>query len=146
MTHNDCGVFQNFWVTIGFERQSPCVFTQGLESMELPVRHGEGKLFTTDRNLLKRIERANCVACRYVEGITGKPTLRFPANPNGSLNAIAGLCDPTGRVFGLMPHPEAYLFPENHPHWQRQRLDNTLPRHGRGLAIFTNAVKYLRSN
>lgn len=144
LTHNDCGFFQNFWVTIGFERQSPCVFTRGLELLDLPVRHGEGKLFTPDKALLNRIELAHCVACRYVEGSTCKPTMRFPANPNGSLNAIAGLCDPTGRVFGLMPHPEAYLFPENHPQWPRQRLDNSLPAHGRGLDIFLNAVRYLR--
>jgi len=70
--------------------------------------------------------------------------MRFPDNPNGSLNSIAGLCDPTGRVFGLMPHPEAYLFPENHPQWQGQKLADLLPKDGLGLKIFKNAVDYLK--
>ncbi len=140
---NDCGVFQNFWVALEFEAQSPCVFTRGLARMDLPIRHGEGKVFTRDRRLLERIEAGHGVVCRYVAPLTGRPTMRFPFNPNGSLNAIAGLCDPTGRIFGLMPHPEAYLFPENHPGWPRQKLDGVLPAEGQGLKIFRNAVAYL---
>ena len=69
-------------------------------------------------------------------------TLRS-ANPNGSLNAIDGLCDPTGRIFGMMPHPEAYLFPENHPNWDKQKLDGDLPEQGLGLKLFQNAVNYI---
>lgn len=141
---NDCGTFQNFWVTLGFERNSSCVFTRGLTSMPLPIRHGEGKLFTRDKSLLERIEAGHGVVCRYVDPETGAPTRTFPDNPNGSLNAIAGLCDPTGRIFGLMPHPEAYLFPENHPQWLRQKLAGTLPAAGLGLKLFRNAVEYLQ--
>ncbi len=141
---NDCGTFQNLWVNLRFEAASPCVFTRGLERLSLPVRHGEGKIFTTDPDLLDTLERAHCVACRYVDSQTGVPTMRFPDNPNGSLNAIAGLCDPTGRVFGLMPHPEAYLFPENHPQWPCQKMQGTLPGEGSGLLLFRNAVKYLQ--
>ena len=144
LTHNDCGYFQNFWVKLGFESQSPCVFTRGIKSMPLPVRHGEGKIITLDRNVLARIEKERCVVCRYIDSRTGKPTMRFPANPNGSMNSIAGLCDPTGRVFGLMPHPEAYLFPENNPQWQRQKNTGSLPTHGLGLKIFQNAVKHMK--
>ncbi len=144
LMQNDCGAFQNFWVELRFEPASPCVFTKGLDRLPLPIRHGEGKIFTTDLDLLDAIERAHCVPCRYVDSQTGVPTMRFPDNPNGSLNAIAGLCDPTGRIFGLMPHPEAYLLPENHPQWQRQRLRGELPEQGLGLKIFQNAVKYLR--
>ncbi len=143
LMHNDCGAFQNFWVTLGFEKGSPCVFTRGLERMDLPIRHGEGKIFTRDQRLLARIESEHGVACRYIDPASGEPTQKFPANPNGSLNAIAGLCDPSGRIFGLMPHPEAYLFPENHPHWQRQRLEGTLPAEGAGLKLFRNAVEFL---
>ncbi|MBI2440278.1 MAG: phosphoribosylformylglycinamidine synthase subunit PurQ, partial [Lentisphaerae bacterium] len=152
---NDCGVFQNFWVHLRFEAASPCIFTRGLGPLALPIRHGEGKVFATDRDFLDALERAHCVACRYVDSQTFVPTMRFPDNPNGSLNAIAGLCDPTGRIFGLMPHPEAYLFPENHPQWQRQRLSGELSaRHilgaggseqGLGLQIFQNAVRYLQA-
>jgi phosphoribosylformylglycinamidine synthase len=141
---NDCGVFQNFWVTLRFEPGSPCVFTRGLDYMPMPIRHGEGKLFTPDRAFLDRVEHAGCVACRYADPATGETARDFPANPNGSLNAIAGLCDPTGRVFGLMPHPEAYLFPENHPQWEFQALEGNLPASGLGLRLFENAVASLR--
>lgn len=143
LMQNDCGTFQNFWVKLAFETTSPCVFTKGLATMPLPIRHGEGKIFTLDKKLLAALEAAGCVACRYVDPADGEPTQRFPANPNGSLNAIAGLTDPTGRIFGLMPHPEAYLYPENHPQWDTQVLDGTLPDQGMGLALFQNAVSAL---
>lgn len=144
LMQNDCGVFQNFWVRLVFNPRSPCVFTRGLRAMDLPVRHGEGKLFTTNARLLRRIEALQTAACRYAHPADDRPTLLFPHNPNGSLNAIAGLCDPTGRIFGLMPHPEAYIFPENHPRWQMQRLNGTLPEEGEGLKIFRNAAGFLR--
>lgn len=144
LMQNDCGAFQNFWVELRFESTAPCVFTRGLDRMPLPIRHGEGKLFVTDAQLLQRIEDERCVACRYVDPSTGAPTQEYPHNPNGSLNAIAGLCDPTGRVFGLMPHPEAYLYPENHPQWDLQKLDGKLPARGLGLRLFENAVAHLR--
>lgn len=145
LIQNDCGAYQNFWVPLRFEKSSPSVFTRGLSAFALPIRHGEGKLFTLDRGLLEKIEAAGCVACRYVDPATGEPTQVFPHNPNGSLNAIAGLCDPTGRIFGMMPHPEAYIYPENHPQWELQRDNGTLPEHGLGLALFRNAVEYLRN-
>ncbi|MFC1461482.1 phosphoribosylformylglycinamidine synthase subunit PurQ [Verrucomicrobiota bacterium] len=143
LMQNECGTFQNFWVNVSFEPDCTCVFTHGLETMPLPIRHGEGKIFTTDKRILEQIETSHCVACRYVDSQSGKRTMKFPNNPNGSLNAIAGMCDPTGRIFALMPHPEAYLFPENHPDWQRQKLNGTLPERGLGLKIFQNAVEYL---
>jgi phosphoribosylformylglycinamidine synthase len=143
LMQNDCGTFQNFWVELAFEAESPCVFTRGLDRMPLPVRHGEGKVFTLDKKVLAAAEEAGCVACRYVDPATGRPAMTFPENPNGSLHAIAGLTDPTGRIFGLMPHPEAYLYPENHPHWDFEQLDGKLPKQGLGLALFTNAVNAL---
>lgn len=144
LMQNDCGRFRNAWVTLSFEKASPCVFTKGLDRMAVPIRHGEGKLFTTDPAMLDRIEAYGGAVCRYADPETGLPTQEFPHNPNGSLRAIAGLCDPSGRIFGLMPHPEAYLFPENHPNWDRQKLDGTLPENGLGLRIFQNAVAALR--
>lgn len=143
LIQNDCGHFQNYWVNLRFEAND-CVFTRGIERMALPIRHGEGKLYTPRKDVLARIEQSGCVACRYAHPETGEPTGEYPHNPNGSLHAIAGLNDPTGRIFGLMPHPEAYLFPENHPHWPRQRRENRLPETGAGLQLFTNAVEYLR--
>ncbi len=144
LMQNDCGSFQNFWTTLRFEEKSPCVFTKGLAPMPLPIRHGEGKIFTLDKALVERMESLGCAACRYADPVTGAVAKKFPNNPNGSLNAIAGLCDPTGRIFGLMPHPEAFLYPENHPQWPRQKLDGNLPPQGLGLKIFQNAVNHLQ--
>ena len=141
---NDCGTFQNRWTPLRFEPSSPCVFTKGLSRFSLPVRHGEGKVFTPDKKLLERIETLGCVPCRYADPYTGDATQEFPWNPNGAMNAIAGLCDPTGRVFGLMPHPEAYLYPENHPQWELLKMRGELPKEGLGLLLFRNAVEHLR--
>ena len=144
LMHNDCGSFQDFWIHVRFDAESPCVFTRGLAPMMLPIRHGEGKLFTPEQSVIDELEAKHCVACRYIDPATEQPTQEFPHNPNGSLNAIAGLCDPTGRIFGLMPHPEAFLFPENHPHWDLLHLRNEAPADGDGLKLFRNAVDYLR--
>ncbi|MBN2319216.1 MAG: phosphoribosylformylglycinamidine synthase subunit PurQ [Acidobacteria bacterium] len=141
---NDCGSFQNRWVPLRFEADSPCVFTRGLNPFPLSVRHGEGKVFTLDRKLLDRLESSGCIPCRYADPDTDQATQTFPHNPNGSLHAIAGLCDPTGRIFGMMPHPEAYLYPENHPQWEIQKRNGTLPDQGLGLSIFRNAVEHLK--
>jgi phosphoribosylformylglycinamidine (FGAM) synthase-like amidotransferase family enzyme len=130
LVQNDCGTFQNRWVRLRFESASPCVFTRGLTSMPLSIRHGEGKLFTLDKKLLKRLETLGCVPCRYADPESGEATQEFPHNPNGS--------------FGLMPHPEAYLYPENHPQWDLQKQRGTLPEHGLGLLIFRNAVEHLK--
>jgi phosphoribosylformylglycinamidine (FGAM) synthase-like amidotransferase family enzyme len=143
---NDCGAFQDRWVRLRFESTSPCVFTRGLDFVDLPVRHGEVKVFTLDKKLLQRLEASGCIPCRYADPKSGEATQEFPYNPNGALNAIAGLCDPTGRVFGLMPHPEAYLYPENHPQWDLQKLRGTLPAQGLGLSFFRNAVAHLQNS
>ena len=135
---NEGGAFQNFWVRVRFEPGSPCVFTRGLEFMDLPIRHGEGRFYAPP-DVLARLEAGRGAACRYADPATGGPAAKFPHNPNGSLNAIAGLCDPTGRVFGLMPHPEAHLYRENHPRWSREAGG-----HGSGLALFQNAARWLR--
>jgi len=141
---NDCGRFQNFWVELQFESESPCIFTRGIHSMSLPIRHGEGKIFTLEKETIEAIEMARCITCRYVDPVSRVPTMQFPYNPNGSLHAIAGLNDPSGRIFGLMPHPEAYVYPENHPKWDFQRRRGEAPKEGLGLALFRNAVEYLR--
>ena len=109
--------------------------------MDLPIRHGEGRFFTPDQHLLEALEAQHCVACRYADPATGQPATKAPENPNGSLNAIAGICDPTGRIFGLMPHPEAFLHPQNHPHWDTQK---NLPPTGCGQQLFVNAVEFLK--
>lgn len=140
LIQNDCGTFQNDWVHLRFEPGIRCVFTQGLDNMSMPIRHGEGKLFTPDAKTLARVQAEGHIACRYVDPTDRQPTQRFPHNPNGSQGAIAGLCDQSGRVMGLMPHPEAFLFAENHPTWQFAPGSG----HGTGLRLFENAVRYLR--
>jgi phosphoribosylformylglycinamidine synthase len=151
LTSNDCGNFRDDWVNLSFNAQSPCVFTKGLTQLELPVRHGEGK-FVADRSVLRRLVDENQVVCTYADS-EGRPAQgRFPENPNGSLADIAGICDPTGRVFGLMPHPEAYNHFTNHPDWVRAREHagrNGTEFPGRlttGIRIFENAVAHMRGS
>ena len=138
---NDSGIFRDSWVNLKVESECPCIFTKGIDTLEVPVRHGEGK-FVAKAEVLDEVEKNNLVVLRYADS-NGQPTSEFPYNPNGSLNNIAGICDPTGRIFGLMPHPEAYLSPYNHPNWIRQKESGTLPKEGAGTAIFKNAVNYI---
>jgi phosphoribosylformylglycinamidine synthase subunit PurQ / glutaminase len=136
LTYNDSGKFEDRWVRLEVEQDSRCVFTRGLNSLELPVRHGEGKFIADSPGTLERIAREGQVVLRYV-GPEGGPAV-YPCNPNGSQEDIAGVCDSTGRIFGLMPHPEAFVHRLQHPRWTS--LD--LPEEGQGLAIFRNAVQY----
>ena len=150
LVFNDCGNFRNDWVTLKTNPQSPCVLTDGLERLELPVRHGEGKFYSDDATLNRLFENHQ-VAVQYALP-DGQPAgQKFPYNPNGSIGDIAGICDPTGRIFGLMPHPEAYNHWTNHPDWTRQKEE--LKRKGQGfprgvtpgVKMFENAVKYFNT-
>ena len=141
LTHNDCGVFRDSWVRLRVNADSPCVFTRGLERLELPVRHGEGKFVVADRSVLDRLAEGGQVVYRYADA-DYKPTMNFPDNPNGSVDAIAGVCDPTGRIFGSMPHPEAFHRPEHHPDFQRRRALGQPPPEPLGLRLFQNAVAW----
>lgn len=140
LTFNDSGRFEDRWVHLQANTQSPCVFTKEIDGVYYPVRHGEGKFVPESAAVLEEIENRNLVVFRYCRP-DGSVTMDYPANPNGSLNAIAGICNETGRLFGLMPHPEAYLHRTNHPRWTREEL----PEEGQGLAIFQNAVNFIRS-
>jgi phosphoribosylformylglycinamidine synthase len=136
---NDRAGYRDAWVTLAFDPASPCVWTRGLTTLELPARHGEGKFLPASPEVLARMETAHQVVARYV-GPEGRPTTAWPWNPNGSEGGVAGVCDPSGRLFGLMPHPDAYLYPFHHPQWTRRKLEGTLPDVGGGLAIFQNGV------
>lgn len=143
LTFNDCGRFQDRWVYLRCNPDSPSVFTRGIAGgIYLPIRHGEGKFFTESSDVLDRIEAGNLSVLKYSGPDYAAPTMDFPLNPNGSTNAIAGLCDETGRLMGLMPHPEAYVHRTNHPRWTREEL----PEEGDGLILFRNAADYVRSN
>jgi phosphoribosylformylglycinamidine (FGAM) synthase-like amidotransferase family enzyme len=119
LVHNESGVFEDRWVRIAFDSESPCVWTRGLASMEVPVRHGEGRFVVAGDRVLADLRAGHLVAARYAPREGGPGPARYPDNPNGSVDGIAGITDRTGRIFGLMPHPEAFLFRENHPEWTR---------------------------
>ncbi len=146
LTWNDSGKFEDRWVQLTPD-QDKCVFLHGIDSMYLPIAHAEGKFVVADASLMQQLESRGQLALRYVEsgsvadpaaGSPGSEILPFPHNPNGSQRNVAGVCDASGRVFGLMPHPERYIEHTHHPRWTRLE-----PReHGEGLAIFQNAVGY----
>lgn len=144
LAHNDSGLFRDDWCILKGNEKSHCVFTKGINQVRLPLRHGEGK-FVADEATLKEIEEKNLVAVRYVNS-DGSNAVEFPANPNGSLNSIAGICDETGRIFGLMPHPEAFLSPFNSPTWTADKVAGKVAEEGEGVVFFRNAIDYIESN
>lgn len=136
---NDRLGYRDAWVRLGIDASSPCLWTRGIEDTELPARHGEGKFLAASPELLERLEADRQIVARYLDG-DGRPTETWPDNPNGSPHGVAGICDPSGRLFGMMPHPDAFLYPFHHPHWRRLRAEGRLPDEGRGLEIFRNGV------
>jgi len=120
LIHNESGMFTDRWVEIRAKETCNCVWTTGLGRIDLPVRHGEGRFITASADIYERLEEEHLIALTYSR-----------INPNGSEGNVAGITDPTGRILGLMPHPEAYLSRENHPMW----------REGDGLDIFKNGIK-----
>ncbi|MBC7961956.1 MAG: phosphoribosylformylglycinamidine synthase subunit PurQ [Steroidobacteraceae bacterium] len=143
LTHNDCGRFQDRWTYLKVDPDSPSVFTKGIaKGIYLPMRHGEGKFLCDSDATLQRIEREHLAVFKYSDADYAAPTMEFPANPNGAQNAIAGICDQTGCLMGLMPHPEAFVHYTQHPRWTREQL----PEEGEGLIMFKNAAEYVRKN
>ena len=142
LTNNDSARFENRWVCLKTDPATKCVWTKGIDRLELPVRHGEGKFIPRDDAVLDRLKENGQIALRYCTQDGSPANGAFPANPNGAIDDIAGICDPSGRIFGLMPHPEAHVDRTNHPRWTR--LD--LPEEGPGLQIFRNAVEYAKGN
>jgi len=134
LSFNDSNRFEDRWVHL--KASSFCIWTKGIDHLYLPIRHKEGKFISFASIPSQQI------ALQYIDENTGQPTQTYPANPNGSDDAIAGICDPSGRIFGLMPHPEAFLFRYQHPTWMRQLL----PEKGEGLKIFQNAIEYVNNS
>lgn len=127
LIQNESGRFVDGWFPVAFEAGSRCAWTKGLAGRLLPVRHGEGRFIARDAASLDALEGEGLVAARY-----------SGASPNGSDRGIAGICDRSGRVFGLMPHPEAFLSRENHPGRRRPTRDEP------GIELFENGVKAAR--
>jgi phosphoribosylformylglycinamidine synthase subunit PurSL len=140
LTHNDSGHFECRWVKIKAE-ESACAFLNALSGsiMDVAVNHGEGNFYAPPA-VLEAIERQNLVLFRYVDR-DGTPTQRYPDNPNGSQHAIAGICDPTGKIIGLMPHPEKFVDVTQHPNWRREQFDKP-----HGLAFFERIVSALQKD
>jgi len=131
---NDSGKFECRWVYLRMNQESPCVFTRGMHSLYIPVNHGEGKLVASPEVL----DKLNAVL--YYADENGNTQAGYPYNPNGSLRNIAGICDATGRIFALMPHPERFLRWTQHPRWTRETKRNS----GDGLQVFVNAVDWAK--
>ena len=132
LIQNKSGIFEDRWVKMKTIK-SPCIWTQNYDSvLEVPVRHGEGQFVVKDNSILQELWKKELIPFVY-------DPITYPNNPNGSLDGIAGICDETGHIFGLMPHPECHLIKYNHPHWTR----GTAPTEN-GLKIFQNAVKHAK--
>jgi phosphoribosylformylglycinamidine synthase I len=141
LVSNDSNKFEDRWIYLKTNPKSMCVYTRGLQSViSLPVAHAEGKFIAKGKGTLRKLEENRQVVLTYVNA-DGSPA-EYPANPNGSVGGIAGICDPTGRVFGLMPHPERHIHPTQHPRWTREGAKDE----GDGLAIFRNAVEFAYKN
>lgn len=139
LTHNASGTFECRWVRLAAS-PSRSIFTQGIDSpIEVPVAHGEGRFVMQNNAELDALAANGQVAFRYVDA-AGTPTEAYPANPNGSYQGIAAVCDASGRIMGMMPHPENALTPWQHPRWTREQRD-----HGDGLAIFANGIGWVKS-
>jgi phosphoribosylformylglycinamidine synthase subunit PurQ / glutaminase len=141
LTHNDSGRFIDRWVNLQ-SRSRRCIWTAGLEQIELPIAHGEGKFVPADDDVRQALWDNEQVALVYVSADGSPANARPPANPNGSADDIAGVCDASGLVFGLMPHPERHVSPLQHFAWTRRaQLADEAP----GLKMFKNAVTFVKS-
>ena len=140
LTWNRQGRFEDRWVHLK-PTSDHCVFLKGISQFYLPMAHAEGRFLFRDDATRETMQASNQVAIQYCNpaGETGDNILAFPDNPNGAESNVAGICDASGRIFGLMPHPERHLFATNHPQWTRRREQ---PEHGEGLKVFQNAVAY----
>ncbi|MBC8083738.1 MAG: phosphoribosylformylglycinamidine synthase subunit PurQ [Hymenobacter sp.] len=143
LTHNASGRYEDRWVRLKVNPNSNSPFLKGLDTLEVPVRHGEGRLIISGPATLAHIE-AQALNCLTYADFNGSPTDVYPYNPNGADLNCAGLTDPTGQVFGLMPHPEAFLSLYNHPDWARRKRANPgLSEEGDGLRLFRNIVAHV---
>ncbi len=136
LSHNTRG-YQDRWLYVKVTSDK-CPFLKGITMMHVPMAHGEGNFICRKEWILRGLEQAGQVVLKYVDA-KGEPG-GFPVNPNGSQGDVAGLSDATGRVLGLMPHPERHVLPTQHPRWTREGLK----KEGDGMQLFRNAVEYFK--
>lgn len=139
LAFNDSNRFEDRWIYLRSDSDKSPFIKKG-QVINLPVAHGEGKFLTDTPDTLEAIKRNGQVIFRYVDEKGNDANGVFPVNPNGSVEDIAGICDVTGRVLGLMPHPERHALPTQHPRWTREGLK----QEGDGMQIFRNAVEYMK--
>ena len=143
LTWNDNGKYTARWVHLKVS-SSNNVFLRGMDELDLPIAHAEGRLVPRDARVVDTWRAQNQIAMTYTpwgagtDGASHPLNARWDANPNGAVADIAALSDPSGRVLGLMPHPERFLFATQHPHWTRLNLEGS----GAGLKLFQNGVDY----
>ncbi|MCC7204680.1 MAG: phosphoribosylformylglycinamidine synthase subunit PurQ [Phycisphaeraceae bacterium] len=148
LADNAAGRFIDRWIGLRVDPTSVCIWTKGLDKLDLPIAHGEGRFVPESNEVLLQLQRAGQVALRYGPIVDALPTTSGGGgenNPNGSVDDIAGVCDPSGLVLGLMPHPERHVHATHHPCWTRfspERLAKTPA----GLRFFQNAVDHVRQN
>lgn len=135
---NDSGKFEDRWTYL--RTAGRCIWTEGIDPVVyFPVAHGEGKFVPQNEEVLNELKNNQQIVFRYCSSNGG--TAGYPLNPNGSIDDIAGITDPTGQVLGLMPHPERHLLFTQHPRWTRL---NKKAKYGHGAKIFINGVNYIR--
>jgi phosphoribosylformylglycinamidine synthase len=138
LTNNDRLGYRDAWVRIGVDPKTRSVWTRGITALDVPTRHGEGKFVVESSEVLGRLDQRGQLAFRWIDA-GGKATEAWPENPNGSALGVAGVTDPTGRILGLMPHPDAFLYPWHHPDYARRRAELE-SKEAAGLAIFRAGV------
>ncbi len=146
LEHNISSRYECRWVALRVEGESSSIFIAGIEELRLPVAHGEGSFYAPP-DILNSIEEENLVVMRYVLPDGSAANGSFPYNPNGSVNDIAAICDRSGRLMGMMPHPERNILFTQRDDWtsireEKRRSGKSIPEEGEGLQIFRNAVKY----
>lgn len=137
LTYNDSNKFEDRWVYLK-SVSNLSVFVDNDSIMYVPIAHAEGKFVSENRQDIEKLDKFGQIVFKYVDkdgNMAG-----YPWNPNGSFGNIAGICDSTGRVLGMMPHPERHIDPTQHPRWTREGLR----KEGDGIAIFRNAINYIK--
>ncbi|MBR9675858.1 phosphoribosylformylglycinamidine synthase subunit PurQ [Candidatus Woesearchaeota archaeon] len=145
LVHNDSARYVDRWVDLGVDPES--IWTKDISILSVPIAHGEGKFFAPD-DVLEKLGDKDLVAASYIRGDMCE-YLNLPGNPNGSLDDIAGITNESGRLLGMMPHPERALFFTQLPNWpllkqEYKRRGESLPEHGPGLQVFENAINYFK--
>tara|TARA_Y100001933_G_C19014437_1_gene570729 strand:+ start:16896 stop:17732 length:837 start_codon:yes stop_codon:yes gene_type:complete len=135
LADNESGRFTTKWVNMTVPAETCCVWTKGLTELDLPIAHAEGRFVPQSDEALARWNDNGQIAIKYAAD----------NNPNGSTADIAGVCDPSGLILGLMPHPERWIHITNHPHWQRkgEAFKSQTPA---GLKMFQNVVEHVTAS